>query len=507
MELTNKVIYQIYPKSFCDSNGDGIGDLQGIISKLDYLHDLGVDYLWLSPICVSPQKDNGYDIADYYHIDKMFGSDEDYLMLIKEASKRDIKIMMDLVLNHVSTEHEWFKKACAGDSYYQDFFIWREQPNDITSLFGGSAWEYNEQVGKYYLHLFDTYQADLNFENKNVREELYRMIRYWIDKGVQGFRLDVIDLIGKNVDTMEISKTPKFYEYLHELHEQTFGKTLLTVGECWGASLEDALSMCDEQGLTQVFHFEHLTTTHMSDKWHQKALNLEDLAKVLEKWQNQYHGNEAVVMNNHDMPRLLSLWLNDKEYRTESAMLLIMLFGFLHGNLYIYQGEEYGMSNAHFTSIKQYKDVESLNLYKEYQERGVAEQEILTILNQVSRDNARIPMQFTSEEKHGFTTSTPWIDFGNTPKDCCAESVSGQRIRAMYKQIIQFRKEHSEELQLGISIQVYENVLYFRRGSYIGLFNFSTSTYPLQKIGEMVFHNYEDTYPRLRAYEAYIYKL
>lgn len=507
MELNNQVIYQIYPKSFCDSNGDEIGDLQGIISKLDYLKDLGIDYLWLSPICVSPQKDNGYDIADYYHIDKMFGTDEDYFELIREAEKRNIKIMMDLVLNHVSTQHEWFKKACDGDSYYQDFFIWREKTNDLESLFGGSAWEYEPRVGKYYLHLFDTHQADLNFENPNVREELYKMICYWMDKGVKGFRLDVIDLIGKNVDTKELSLTPKFYEYLHELHDRTFGEALLTVGECWGASIQDAMSMCDGKGLTQVFHFEHLTTTHHPDKWHQKPLELSKLAEVLEKWQNHYPGIDAIVMNNHDLPRLISTWLNDDTYRKESAMLLIMLFGLLRGNLYLYQGEEYGMPSAHFTTIDQYRDIETLNLYNEYRSKGVTEKEILDVLAQVSRDNGRVPMQFNGEEKHGFTSGTPWIPFANNADDIHLEGEIGQQIFRMYKDIIQFRKEQYKEFQEDISIQVRNNVLVFRRNTIIGVFNFSAEEYDFRTIGEVVFHNYSDVMDVLRPYEAYIYRL
>lgn len=507
MNLNNQIIYQIYPKSFCDSNGDGIGDLKGIISKLDYLQDLGIDYLWLSPICVSPQKDNGYDIADYYHIDPMFGSDEDYFELIHEANKRGIKIMMDLVLNHVSSEHEWFKKAIEGDSYYQDFFIWRDEPNEIESLFGGTAWEYEEHVGKYYLHLFDTHQIDLNFANPNVRTELYKMINYWIDKGIQGFRLDVIDLIGKDVDSMQLSLTPKFYDYLHELHEQTFGDVLLTVGECWGAKLEDALSMCDGKGLTQVFHFEHLTTTNNPDKWHANKLDLNDLASVLEKWQNLYSGIDAIVMNNHDMPRLVSKWLDDETYRVESALLLVMLFGFMRGNLYIFQGEEYGMVNAHFKNIHQYKDVESLNLYKDWASKGISEDEILSTLGKVSRDNARIPMQFTSEEKHGFTTAIPWIGFGNGLEDINTEDEHGKRILDMYKAIIRFRKEHAAEYKGEISFKVRDNVLFFRRGLYVGVFNFSDVCYELRQLGETVFHNYEDEVDELRAYEAYIYRL
>ena len=358
----------------------------------------------------------------------------------------------------------------------------------------------------YYFHNFDVHQADLNYSNIHVRQEIYKMINYWIDKGVEGFRLDVIDLIGKDVDTGELSCTPKFYEYLEELHENTFQDKYLTVGECWNATPEQAMKICNGKGLTQVFHFNHLTLTHNGSKWNQKKLELDKLVNILEIWQNEYQGIEAIVMNNHDLPRLISLWLNDQEYRRESAMLLCMLFGMLKGNLYIYQGEEYGMTSAHFTDIEQYRDVETINYYNEQLEMGINERDILEVLNMISRDNGRVPMQFTNDLNHGFTDNTPWISYIQGGENIYTDHSDSQMIYDMYHKIIRFRKSDTGEMESPIHFSVQDDIIFFTRGSYHGIFNFSTNSYPLQIEGEVLFHNYLDTNEYLRAYEAYIYK-
>lgn len=295
MNLENKVIYQIYPKSFMDTNQDGVGDLQGIISKLDYLQTLGVDYIWLSPINQSPQKDNGYDISDYDAIDPLFGTIDDYKQLIKDANQRNIKVMMDLVLNHTSTEHIWFKKAVQGDPYYQDFYYFRDQPNAIRSIFSGSAWNYVPELNKYYFCYFDKTQADLNFENENVRKELYAMINRWIDLGVEGFRLDVVDHISKDLDNGINCKGPKYEIYLKELNNQTFKDKILTVGECYGSSVEEMRRMCHQDGLFQAFHFKDISITNENFKWDQKPFDLHHLATIYKEWQNDYEIGRAHV--------------------------------------------------------------------------------------------------------------------------------------------------------------------------------------------------------------------
>ncbi|MBQ9988103.1 MAG: hypothetical protein IJP28_06975, partial [Erysipelotrichales bacterium] len=352
----------------------------------------------------------------------------------------------------------------------------------------------------------DVHQADLNYANEHVRQEIYRMINYWIKQGVEGFRLDVIDLIGKDVDTGELSCTPKFYEYLQELHENTFQNHYLTVGECWGATPQQAMKICNGKGLTQVFHFNHLTLTQHGSKWNQKKLELHKLASILETWQNEYQGIEAIVMNNHDLPRLLSLWLDDQKYRKESAMLLAMLFGMLRGNLYIYQGEEYGMTSAHFTRIDQYRDIETINYYHEQLKQGVCESDILEVLAKISRDNGRVPMQFMNTLGHGFTSTTPWISFIQGGEDIYPDQTDCQVIYQMYQKIIQYRKGFEQELEHPIHFHVQDDILTFTRGSYHGIFNFSDHVYPLPEVGEVIFHNYLDTAKYLRAYEAYIYQ-
>lgn len=507
-DLENKVIYQIYPKSFKDTTGNGYGDINGIIEKLDYLKNLGVDYIWLSPCCKSPQKDNGYDISDYMKIDELFGTNEDYENLIAEANKRDIKIMMDLVLNHTSDQHEWFKKACKGDSKYYDYYIWRDEPNELKSMFGGSAWTYNEKVGKYYLHLFDVSQPDLNWENEDVRKDLYEMINYWIDKGVEGFRLDVIDLIGKEPDKLITGKGPKFYDYLKELNNNTFKDKLLTVGECWGSTLEESYKMCNKDGLTQAFNFHNLTITHGESKWDQKELSLEKLCKCLDTWQNEYTGIDTLVMNNHDLPRLISLWLDDKEYRDKSSKLLISIWGLLKGNLYIYQGEEIGMTNANFKNINEYNDVETFNTYNELKEKIDNEEEIMKIISKVSRDNARVPMQWNGKENAGFTTGTPWLKVNSNYKDINVEKDlrDTNGIYNYYKEIIKFRKENYDLISQKAEFKCEDGVFIMNKGNLILSANFTNSYKNYKSNGHEVLGNYDDITESLRPFEVIITK-
>lgn len=507
--LENKVIYQIYPKSFKDTTGNGYGDIQGIIEKLDYLQDLGVDYIWLSPCCKSPQNDNGYDISDYMQIDELFGTNDDYENLIKEAKKRNIKVMMDLVLNHTSSEHIWFKKALEKDEKYYNYYIWRDKPNNIKSMFGGSAWSYSEEVGKYYLRLFDKTQPDLNWENEEVRKDLYKMINYWINKGVEGFRLDVIDLIGKEPDKMILGKGPKFYEYLKELNNNTFKDKLLTVGECWGSSIEESYKMCNKDGLTQAFHFTYQCLTNKDgDKWNQTKLDLSKLCSILDTWENEYKGIEAIVMNNHDLPRLISLWLNDKEYRKESAKLLITLFGLLKGNLYIYQGEEIGMTNAYFDNIDDYIDVETLNKYNELKEKNISEDKIMDIIKLISRDNARVPMQWDNIENAGFTKGKPWLKINKNYKEInVAKDINSiDSIFNYYKNIIKYRKENYSKIDSKAIFKTDGKILTMEKDRFILYANFSDQNININYKGNILFKNYNNIKENiLRAYEVLVF--
>ncbi|MBR3840156.1 MAG: alpha-glucosidase [Erysipelotrichales bacterium] len=509
MDFNNKIIYQIYPKSFKDTNGDGIGDLNGIIEKLDYIKDLGTDYIWLSPIMKSPQNDNGYDISDYYTIDPMFGNNEDYLRLIKEAKKRDLKVMMDLVLNHTSTSHEWFKRAVSGDMKYQEYYIFRDEPTELESVFGGDAWKYLPELDKYYLHMFDETQADLNWDCEALRNEIYEMINYWINQGVEGFRLDVIDMIGKNVETGEISRTPRFYELLEELNIKTFADKLLTVGECWGASFEQAQKMCNPKGLTQLFHFHDTTITNDEVKWDQKPLDLDALSALLARWNNSYDGINAWVLGNHDSPRRLSLWLNDDKYRKESAKLLITLYGFLRGNLYIYQGDEIGMTNAHMHDIKNYNDVETYNYYNEMKLKGISDKTTMDKIAVVSRDNARIPMQWNDTDYAGFSNVEPWLKMYEGYKDINVEKdlEADDSVYRYYQEIIKFRKEHSDIISETITFKTNGDILYFRKDNYVGILNFSDKISDIQPLGDVVFSNYHNVTHELRPYECIVFKI
>ena len=467
------VVYQIYPKSFNDTTGSGQGDIKGITEKLDYLKKLGVEVLWLTPMYKSPQNDNGYDISDYYSIDESYGTMEDFEEMLKEAHKRDIKIVMDIVVNHSSTENEWFKKSEAGDPEYKDFYIWKDavdgkEPTNWQSKFGGNAWKWSEKRKQYYLHLFDVTQADLNWENENMRKKVYEMIKYWLNKGVDGFRFDVINLISKDQrflnddgsDTRFVPDGRRFYtdgprihEYLKEIHKEAFGESdLLTVGEMSSTSLENCVrySNPQEKELSMAFSFHHLKVDYPNgEKWVKAPFDFVELKKILSKWQiGMYEGNgwNATFWTNHDQPRALSRFGDDKNFHEKSGKMLATVLHGLQGTPYIYQGEEFGMTNPYFDKIEKYRDVESKNMYKILRDKGLSEKEVLDILMQKSRDNSRTPVQWDDTKNAGFTSGTPWIEIPENYKKINAENAlkDSNSIFYHYQNLIQLRR--TEEL-------------------------------------------------------------
>ena len=452
----SSVVYQIYPRSFKDSNNDGIGDINGIIEKLDYLKELGIDVIWLSPVYKSPNDDNGYDISDYCDIMDEFGTMDDMDRLLDEGNKRGIKIVMDLVVNHTSDEHKWFIEARKSkDNEYRDYYVWRDgfndkEPNDLESMFSGSAWELDKQTNQYYLHLFSKKQPDLNWENPKVRNEVYKMMNYWIDKGIGGFRMDVIDLIGKLPDKKITANGPKLHEYIQEMNRETLrDKDLLTVGETWGATPEIGKMYSDpaRNELSMIFQFEHIMLDQEGEeKWDLKQLNLLDLKRILSKWQTALgdEGWNSLFWNNHDLPRIVSRWGNDKEYRVKSAKMLATLLHGMKGTPYIYQGEELGMTNVKFDNIEDYNDIESLNMYKERISKGYKHEEIMESIYAKGRDNARTPIQWDDSEYGGFSTSKPWLAVNKNykyinAKNCLKDNDS---IFYHYKKLIEIRKSN-----------------------------------------------------------------
>ena len=448
------VIYQIYPKSFQDSNGDGIGDLPGITSRLDYLHKLGVDALWLCPVLASPQVDNGYDVSDYRSIDPMFGSMEDMRTLIREARARGIGILMDLVLNHTSDQHRWFQQACQGrDNPYHDYYIWRDGvpgalPNDMRAAFGGPAWTYIPELGQYYFHQFAPQQPDLNWANPAVRQELYAMIRFWMDQGVEGFRLDVIDQIAKEPDRKITANGPRLMELLRELNRETWGgKNLVTVGEAWGADIPRArqYSAPDGSVFSMVFQFEQMCLDHEADKWVPKAMALPELKASIARWQQGLHGCgwNSLFWDNHDLPRIVSRWGDDGACRADSAKALAVALHGLQGTPYIYQGEELGMTNAPYP-VEELRDLESINAYNEMVERGMSESDALAAIHRMMRDNARTPMQWTDGPHAGFTDGDPWmmVNPNYTEINAAAALADPDSVFYTYQKLIALRKAH-----------------------------------------------------------------
>ena len=451
------VVYQIYPKSFQDSNGDGIGDIQGIISRLDYLADLGIDAVWISPMYCSPQDDNGYDISDYQDIDPMFGTLADMEELITEAKKRNIRIIMDLVLNHTSDEHRWFLEAKKGkDNPYHDYYVWKDgvegtYPNEMKATFGGPAWEWVPELGQYYFHQFSVKQPDLNWENPKVRREIYDMILWWMDKGVGGFRLDVIDQIAKEPDKMITNNGPRLHEFLQEMSRETFQKgDLITVGEAWGATPEIAKLYSNPDGseFSMVFQFEHMVMDQQEgkEKWDLAPLPFVKLKKCLAKWQNELYGKgwNSLFFDNHDLPRIVSRWGDDSKYRKESAKMLALVLHGMQGTPYVYQGEELGMTNVKFPDISCYEDIETVNMYHERLEAGYGKDDIMRSIYAKSRDNARTPMQWSSEENAGFTTGKPWIRMNPNYTEINAESErkDPDSVYHFYRKLIHMRKEY-----------------------------------------------------------------
>lgn len=467
-DFKKKVVYQIYPKSFKDTNGTGTGDLKGVIEKLDYLQALGVDYIWLTPFYVSPQNDNGYDVADYYNIDPSYGTMEDVENLIAEAKKRNIYLMMDMVFNHVSTEHIWFKKAMAGEEKYLNYFFFKQgkannqPPTNWNSKFGGPAWEYVEKFDKWYLHLFDKTQADLNWENPEVREEVKNIVRFWMEKGVKGFRFDVINLISKagfeddfSVDgdgRSFYTDGPHIHEFLQELARDSFAKDkdIITVGEMSSTTMENCYKYAGEKTgeLSMVFTFHHLKVDFMgNEKWVLVPTDFMKLKQLIFDWQINMEKNNAwnaVFWCNHDQPRVISRFGSDDKYHKESGKMLATLIHCLRGTPYIYQGEEIGMTNPHFKSIEQYRDVESLNHYQILQDKGMTKEQALMILDVHSRDNSRTPMQWDDSINAGFTTGTPWIQTADNYTEINVKNSLEDKdsIFYYYQELIQLRKNY-----------------------------------------------------------------
>lgn len=459
----DKVVYQIYPKSFRDADGDGIGDLRGIIEKLDYLSWLGIDYLWMTPFFVSPQRDNGYDIADYCSIDPRFGRMEDLEELIFQGEKRGIGIMLDMVFNHTSTEHKWFQKALAGEKKYQDYYIFRDgtpdtPPCNWVSKFGGSAWEYVPSLGKWYLHLFDKTQADLNWRNPEVREELKKVIGFWKEKGVKGFRFDVVNLISKPEEFKDDHQGDgrRFYtdgshvhEYLKELVRDTGIGDMVTVGEMSSTTLENGIRYTDpeEKELSMCFSFHHLKADYKNgEKWEIQPTDYEKLTDILKTWQlgmEKNRGWNAVFWCNHDQPRIVSRLGDETTYWKESAKMLAAMVHMMCGTPYIYQGEELGMTNAHFTDISQYRDVESINYYGIMTGHGKTKEEALHILNERSRDNGRTPMQWNGEKNAGFSQGQPWISIPAHRENINVEAEIRDETSVLwyYRKLIEIRKK------------------------------------------------------------------
>ena len=464
-DFRKSTVYQIYPKSFYDTDGDGLGDLKGVTAKLDYIKELGVDYIWLTPFFVSPQKDNGYDVEDYYNIDPRYGTMEDFDELAKEAEKRGIRLMLDMVFNHTSTRHEWFQKALAGDEKYKNYYIFKKgkkpgvPPTNWDSKFGGNAWEYVEKFDEYYLHLFDVTQADLNWDNEEVRKEVQNIVKFWMKKGVKGFRFDVVNLISKGIfeDDFEgdgrrfYTDGPNIHKYLKELNETTFGTDaeIITVGEMSSPSIENCYQYAGAESneLSMVFSFHHLKVDFMgNEKWVLVPFDFQKLKNIIFEWQtkmSQHNAWNAVFWCNHDQPRVVSRFGNTEKYWKESAKMLATVVHCLRGTPYIYQGEEIGMTNAGFTDISQYKDVESLNHFRILQEKGLTEDNAYSILQVHSRDNSRTPMQWNNGENAGFTSGTPWIEVIKNYKDINAESQIDDEnsVFAYYKKLVKLRKD------------------------------------------------------------------
>lgn len=533
------IVYQIYPRSFNDSNGDGIGDIRGIIEKLDYLKDLGINTVWLSPIYESPLDDMGYDISNYYDIHKDYGTLDDFKEMLSEMHKRGIKLIMDLVVNHTSDEHPWFldaKKSKA--SPYHDFYIFRKgkngkKPNNWKSFFGGSAWEYNEATDEYFLHLFSKRQPDLNWENPKVREEVKKILKFWLDLGVDGFRCDVINLLSKkeglpNAKGLPILGArgiyidgPKMHEYLQELKRDVFSKyDMFTVGECVLINPKTALGYVEEgvDELNMVFHFEHMNADCFYTKWLPRKFKLRRLKEPLSKWQYAlgHKGWNSLFLENHDQPRSVNRF-GSLEYRNESAKMLATYIFSQKGTPYIYQGQEIGMTNAHYTSIKQYKDVETLNMYKMLR-RFFSEKKTMKMVQRASRDNSRTPMQWNRSKNAGFSKGKPWLEVNPNYIDINVEDSLKQEVSILnyYKKFVALRKkypvfvygDYREHYPKSNKLAYYERN--YKGKKLLVICNFTSKDlkfnpiYDLSKF-KLILNNYQEDHKHLLPYQAKIY--
>ena len=522
------VFYQIYPKSFQDTTGSGIGDLKGIISRLDYLQELGIDGIWLSPVCASPQVDNGYDVSDYCAIDPMFGTMEDMECLIAAAKERNISIIMDLVLNHCSDQHIWFREALKGkDNPFHDYFIWRDgdgvtPPNDMMSVFGGPAWTWVPHLGQWYFHQFVPQQPDLNWENPKVRQGLYGFIRFWVEKGVEGFRLDVIDQIAKDPEQKITCNGPRLHDYLRELSKEAFMEEgLVTVGEAWGANVERAklYSAPDGSELSMVFQFEHMGLDQSSwQKWDIAPLPLVKLKDCFRRWQQELWGSgwNSLFFNNHDLPRIVSRWGDPENYRVESAKMLATMLHGMQGTPYIFQGEELGMTNLKLP-VEEYVDVEIHNLFRDRVAEGHAPEAVMEAIWARGRDNARTPMQWTAGENAGFTTGKPWLKVNPNHETINAEAALADpdSIFHYYRKLIALRKTY-EVFRSGsftLLCPEDENVFAYTRDTdtehLLVVCNFTGNEQSFRipegyEAAETLLTNYKDKAPVLRPYEAYM---
>ncbi|WDW09906.1 alpha,alpha-phosphotrehalase [Priestia aryabhattai] len=550
------VVYQIYPKSFYDTTGNGVGDIAGIIEKLDYLKKLGVDVLWLTPIYKSPQRDNGYDISDYFVIQEEYGTMEDFDLLVTEAHKRGLKVIMDIVVNHTSTEHEWFQEAKKSkDNPYRDFYIWRDQkedgsaPTNWVSKFGGSAWEHDNLTEQSYLHLFDVTQADLNWENERVRRSVYDMMTFWFEKGVDGFRLDVINLISKDQRFLDddgsvapgdgrkfYTDGPRVHEYMREMNQEVFSKyDSMTVGEMSSTTVDHCIqySHPDRRELSMTFNFHHLKVDYPNgEKWALADFDFIKLKEILSTWQTEMNkggGWNALFWCNHDQPRVVSRYGDYELYHNKSAKMLATTIHLMQGTPYIYQGEEIGMTNPKFSSIDEYRDVESLNVYEIKRAQGMDEKEILEILKHKSRDNSRTPVQWSDKPSAGFTKGKPWINPADNYRKINVEKALEDKdsIFYFYQKLIALRKQYeiitygNYELILGEDEQIFA---YIRNGAdekllVINNFYGSETAFELPEDitfegyhSEILLSNYEDSSKEfkrvlLRPYESIVYHL
>lgn len=529
-----KVVYQIYPKSYKDTTGNGIGDLQGIIEKIPYLAQLGVDMVWLNPFYPSPQHDNGYDISNYTAVNPLFGNMADFEEMVKVGKEYGIDFMLDMVLNHCSTEHEWFQKALAGDKYYQDFFFLRDEPTDWLSKFGGNAWTPFGKTGKYYLHLYDVTQADLNWRNPHVREELFKVVTFWLGKGVKGFRFDVINVIGKdeilencpeNDGKPAYTDRPIVHEYLHMLNEETFGtdETIMTVGEMSATNIENCIlyTAPERHELSMAFNFHHLKVDYENGKkWTLKNFDFEELKRLFHTWgkeMSDHNGWSALFWNNHDQPRALNRFVDVKNFRNEGATMLAASIHLSRGTPYIYMGEEIGMIDPGYDSMEDYADVESFNAYKMLLNEGKQVEEAFKIIQAKSRDNSRTPMQWDSSANAGFTSGTPWLKVGKFYPEINVENEIQGPIFTFYQKLIALRKklpliaEGSYKPAYEDSQQVYAFERQLGDEKLLVLNNFysdpiTVDVLPEYQNGEMLLSNYGDSQVEavmtLRPYES-----